>query len=720
MVSPVLYRLDVADEGYRRRRSHCVLSIPSGMAGAPSGNTTPYYNIAMFDVSGSMRDVWPYVMTHWNTEVSRHVNGTVHIYTFSAAVKFRRNGTQLTQDDFDNSSTDLASAITTINNCVQQCRETNVRVFLVTDGHQSGARGDPAYAISQMRVPYCKTVEVYLLGVGDSFPVQYSKDIRSRLHNGSAGCPTLFWARQNHEVQREMGHIREEMLKGMSRVHVSVPGKVLPLVQDTKSEAYNGEFLYYERDPAEIMRSLVITAGDGARMPIQGLIQMASANFLVSNLFKQWNAVLVQRHSNRDEIPMGVFDLMRHIFELQLNQLEPMNSSLRFRLDRKSERGLKLEFSSMLSSTYGIISGDSRFQNEIQLAEAILKSTVQNRPHESKELETRNHGDAEWSRDIQTFKDLYLSIESQVKALPQPDPEDCCRILMCSFVGDLKDPDFLELLKENKTDFLKTMSFTGVPVFASHGYSRDNSPWTLNIKNICGNPYEVLAQRALQPTLDIPMDTSDDFELNLLQDNPNSACNAVVPVIPAQHCQLLQRLVRSNVFSVGVTHCILRNSSIIDHSCHLAALGVVWFKTITDHPDQSTRDHFITKRLADIEATARIYLDEPDIVKYLSVLTTAPAVALMTKGEHQGDVVTCESLVKPLFLIYLTRDKMPGLNIDLFKLLLLEFVGRCLASYTSSSPHMDFFAPHLTDEKRLSFLASVTDRVLATLDLDAA
>ncbi|XP_047738551.1 uncharacterized protein LOC125178555, partial [Hyalella azteca] len=405
MASPVLYRLDVADEGYRRRRSHCVLSVPSVMAGAPSGNTSPYYNIAMFDVSGSMEDVWPRVVNHWNAEVSSHINGSTDIYTFGKDVTFRRRGTYINSGDFDGSSTNLTDALLTITQKVNQCTERHVRVFLLTDG-DGNCRRSAEEVIYNMRIPRGKAIEVYLLGVGRDFPVQYSKDIRSRLHNGSAGCPTLFWAQDDSEVQNEMRKIRVEMLKGMNRVHVSVPGKILPQIQQTQQVGHYGEFLYYERDPAEIMSSLVITAGDGTSMPIQGPIQVASANFLVSNLFKQWNAVLVQRHSNRDEVPMGVFDLMRHIFELQLNQLEPMNSSLRFRLDRKSERGLKLEFSSMLSSTYGIISGDSRFQNEIQLAEAILKSTVQNRPHESKELETRNHGDAEWSRDIQTFKDL--------------------------------------------------------------------------------------------------------------------------------------------------------------------------------------------------------------------------------------------------------------------------------------------------------------------------
>ena len=103
----------------------------------------------------------------------------------------------------------------------------------------------PETVIEKMSVPHGKVVEVFLLGVGYSFPVQYSLDIRSRLHNGSSACPTLFWAKEKNQLEFEMFHILDQMRKNETSFFVSIPAKVLPHENgQTKTDAYNGEFLY--------------------------------------------------------------------------------------------------------------------------------------------------------------------------------------------------------------------------------------------------------------------------------------------------------------------------------------------------------------------------------------------------------------------------------------------------------------------------------------------
>ncbi|KAF2348138.1 hypothetical protein FHG87_021106 [Trinorchestia longiramus] len=196
--------------------------------------------------------------------------GETDIYTFGTQVCFRRKETHLTQRDFDCSSTTLAAALSTINDRVRHCIQNNVRIRLITDGHHN-CGGSPDHKIAQMSVPFGKTVEVYMLGEGQSYPVQYSVDIRSGLHNGSASCPTIFWDRYSSdaEVLDEMKKICEEIVTGMVKVKLSLPGKVVPLIEETKLESRGGEYVYYETDPEQLISTLKFTSEDGVHIPLQ-------------------------------------------------------------------------------------------------------------------------------------------------------------------------------------------------------------------------------------------------------------------------------------------------------------------------------------------------------------------------------------------------------------------------------------------------------------------
>jgi hypothetical protein len=74
----------------------------------------------------------------------------------------------------------------------------------------------------------------------------------------------------------------------------------------------------------------------------------------------------------------------------------------------------------------------------------------------------------------------------------------------------------------------------------------------------------------------------------------------------------------------------------------------------------------------------------------------------MTESEaYQGSVLWCESIVKPAFLTGLVKDQLRASKNTsyLVKLILVEFLGRCLSSYSSKCPYMDL-TTSLTDETR--------------------
>lgn len=615
--------------------------------------------------------------------------------------------------------TNLTGALATINDKVLSSTFSNIRVFLVTDGEHNSGEPDPEFEISKMYIPDGKIVEVYLLGVGEGFPVQYSVDIRSHLHNGSASCPTIFWSKdcERETVMEEMSHIHDEIVKGARKVKLSIPGKTLPLGEDSKSEAHAGEYLFYDLDPEVLKSRLVVTTEEGDVIPYSDEIVLASPEFLVFKLYKQWNAVLIQMHRNKRNVPMEVFDLMQKAFEIQMKDYSHISmGDLKSRIQNKMVKTCQMEFNTLMNQSRNIIQVESKFSNELELAEAILKSTVQSR-YDTKLLKIKGHGDKDWEKDTTEFEKLYKSIEAQIKALADPEPDDCCRILMCSFIGDLKDPNFVDILHENKMDFLTNMTFTGVPIYAPVKDSAQINPWTLHIKNICVSPFEILSQRSMESSFTVSGTDarSPDREICLQQDNPKSVYNAIVPIIPKEHCQLLKKLVRTNVFTVGATFCILKNALIVDHNCHFAALGCVWMRTITEYP-VATRPEFIKQRITNIEETAKLYLDRKSFANYVSALLTQPISALMTEAseEFNGSPLRCESIIKPTFMLHLAKDKIQSQGSqttlpELLRMILVEFLGRCVTSNTSTTPYMDFLVAEFSPKCREDWMKQITD-----------
>lgn len=642
------------------------------------------------------------------------IPGHTKIFVFGSNVQMRRVGTDLYNEDFVGSGTDLTTALRTVRHEVEDCSEKIVRVFIVTDGQHGSGEPYPDTEINLMKAPPGKTVNVYLLGIGSYFPVEYSISIRSYLHNGNANMPSLFWAKQEHSIVDEMENIGNELNAGIATLTLNHEGCTLPGISKT-SITHLGEWLYYDEPPEELP-ALTVKVNDEEEKPLPFTRKSLSIRQLLDSIFRQWNSVLIQQHRRKEHVPHETFDLMDSLFNKYYEDLKATivdGKDIKARLLNKRVKGCKTEYSALMNQSKTIIGIEGKFQNEIELAETILKTTVTSRKYDTRNLKLKGHGADDYEADVQAFKQIYESLKDQIQALPSPTPEECCRVTITSTLQDLQDPNFLMVLEENKFDFLKTFSITGIPVYAPVRDASQINPWTMVMKHILVTPFTLLSQQTLEASAEHSQDSANsaDKDVILQQDNEKTRFNIIVPIVPAHAAEVLKPLVKTNLYAMMATFCILKNPHIIDYDAHLAALGCTWMRTVREFPI-SSRPEFARDRLENIVSTANIYMERPGVNRYLSALINNPKQALMTesKDEFDGRTLKCESLIKPLFFLGLKKDKISESQAEsILNLILVEFIGRCLCNYklddTEATPFTDFFAPDLNDpEKKKAWL----------------
>nr|XP_053626944.1 uncharacterized protein LOC128684694 [Cherax quadricarinatus] len=287
---------------------HSVLQMPSTMPDVlESTNKNSYasstYNILMADVSGSMNHYWRRLVDSWNEYITPYLVGRTNLFTFGTKVELKRSGTKLEYSDLDRSTTDLTGALQTVVDEVYKCKERYVKVFLITDGHHNSTDVKPTKVICQMTAAKGKTCDVFVLGAGSDFPVQYSISIRSRLHNGRANLPSLFWAKTEDNVQEQIRQIADILSGGSSRcIQLSVPGFSLP--GGVKRDILHlKEWVYYPYGP-ETLQRLTLRLG---RNICHISLEPREMNLSILNkVYRQWNSVIIQIHNKKERVPSNV------------------------------------------------------------------------------------------------------------------------------------------------------------------------------------------------------------------------------------------------------------------------------------------------------------------------------------------------------------------------------------------------------------------------------
>lgn len=693
---------------------HCLLraprSLPQSLRPANSATQTQdAFNILMADCSGSMCSYWSPVVVGWQEHVKDKLSGRTKIFVFGSTVDFIRKGTDLNQSDNRSGTTDLTSALRVVRREVDSCSEQYVRVFIVTDGQHCHGDPQPDTEIDRMRPPKGKTVEVFLLGIGYYFPVNYSIDLHSRMHNGSANLPSLFWAKDIDEIVDQLMAVGAELSAGQVTLALNHQGHILPGLDKTET-IHLGEWLYFV-GPPEDLPSLTIKVDEEEPKPVSAEVQELSMRLLLDQVFRQWNSVFIQQHRRKEHVPHETFDLMDSLFKNIMNELNADvgdENNLKTRLNKKRVKSYEVAYKTLMNPSKTVIGVEGKYRNEIELAETILKSTVTTRKYDTKNLKLKGHGAEDYETDIKIFRELYEKAKQNILELPAPTPEECCRITMTSTLQDLQDEDFHLMFDESKFDLLKSFTMTGIPIYAPVRDSSQINPWTLGIKQILVTPFTVLSQRAIELYAESGDDSlgAENKDVLLQKDNVKTRFNAIIPIVPARAASVLKSLVRSNLYAMLATFCILKNPHIIDYNAHIAALGCAWVRSVSEFPVKG-RPEFVCDRLKNIVATADLYMDREGITRYLNALINNPKQALMTESMDQfdGHTLKCESLIKPIFFLNQRKKKLRVTQIvTILRLVLTEFLGRCLSNYKAddvdASPFTDFFANEVNDPAR--------------------
>ncbi|KAK7083085.1 hypothetical protein SK128_000871 [Halocaridina rubra] len=682
---------------------HCVMKMPSLLPGGilVSSNT---FNILMADVSGSMHEYWEDVETHWNKYVAPNLIGEMRIFTFDSTIRFRRSTPELEGSDFSQGGTELTGALQVIVSQVYTCKQKNVNVFFVTDGSHNGCSIPPLDVIKKMEEPSGKVCSVFVLGCGNYFPVKYSIDIRSRLHNGSANIPSLFWAKTSNEVEEQMKDIGSRV-SGDSSVFMKldVIGAPLPGLE-TKDTFHLGEYVYLTQEP-EIYREInIFFSGNRAKMQLQ---PKEVDVITMQEIFRQWNSVIIQQKYKNAHIPSDILPLMERLFSTLMNAPKIKEGwTLAERLREKKSKGEEMEIRSLFNSIKYILTNE-KFDNEIELAKSILSSTVTRSKYEVKTLQLKGHTDKEYERDIQEFQKIYEAHKDHIKNL-EVAPEDVCVITKNSTVTDLQDESFPELMVKNKFEFLKAFTISGIPVFAPTRDSVTLNPWSFSVQRILKSPYVIMSQVAMETLAQESTDTKNK-EVQVQQGNDSTNFNAVVPVFPPSVAKIMQPIVKTRLYAMCVTFATLKNPHMIDGNIHMAALGVTWVRCIFENPTTPRPEH-IRIRMENIDATAALYMDRPGYVTYVKFLMEHTEQALMTESIMTADKnpVKCETLIKPMFFLNLIQKSENKCNTpkvaEIVRFILLEYIGRCLSHYKSEkgkdTPFTDFFAVSLDDQEK--------------------
>ncbi|XP_076045146.1 uncharacterized protein LOC143027640 [Oratosquilla oratoria] len=702
------------DEINRHTLIHLTLPEVSSKdkAAEDEGNT---YNIVMVDVSYSMEMSWGALVSSWNSHVATCLRGRTDIYMFSRTVSHVRKEPRLLKEDYIGGNTDLCMALSTIENCLRNCQQNIMKVFLITDGAHTASSQNPETIIERMSVPAGKMCEVFLWGVGNSFPVQCSLAIRSRLHNGGVNIPTLFWSRDLNDMTKEAEDIATHLIEPKLPVKLSRTGCLAPGLPETY-DFHMGDWVYIACDPRKV-GTLKVSVNKKKRIKCRSIYCQFTIDMLLNFLIPQWNSQLIQIHTLKKPIPSGVFPFMERLFQFFYDEMCEMlvvtKGGISERLLRKEIKTTKLQFQTLVNQSMAILTKE-KFMNEVKLAEAILQTTVTTRKHTLKGLKLKGHTEEDYAKDCKVFMSIFTRVKEELKVL-QVTPEDCCRVTMTSTIGDLKDEGFVELLKLNKFEFLKSFSISGIPVFSRTRDSTELNPWSYKIDKILTSPFTVLSQVAMEEfaSVDGGAVGQKDKEVHLQQDNEDSIYNAVVPVFSADAAKVVEPLVRTNLYAMCASFALLKNPHIIDHTIHLAGLAATWIKTVSDYPVPSERPKFIKERLEMVEVTAMIYLDRPSLVFYLKELLANPSHALMTESpreDSKAKPLKCESLLKPLFLMHLTvragRSVDHQIMVTIVRMMAVEFLGRCLTHAAHGNlPFIKYFMHRLfNNEERWEWL----------------
>ncbi|XP_066946901.1 uncharacterized protein [Macrobrachium rosenbergii] len=604
------------------------------------------------------------------------------------------------REDLQSSETrNFTQAVRVIRQRVQNSKEANIKIFIIIKGPHDAGEPFPEDEISLIKPQSGRTIVVYILGIGDEFPAQHCLEILSKLNTGNKNDVTFFKAKDAKDIADQCSKIGNILRPYIAELELSMGGFILPGYPYKTTSVHLGEWIYFEEPQAELS-SLSLKVNDNDYTEIAGEMVQGNDKCSLVFLFLQWNNVLIQERCKEKRVPSEVFDLIKSFYVYYQNKYfgNLSKHELKLKKDFKSyEHKFRLCMKQMITHTDEIM-----VKKELELADLYLRTAAL--AYDVKATKNKFCNEERFVKTVKSFQKLYENVKSRIMALPTPGPDECCRIARSSTLSQLMEKDFEKVFQENKFGFLRSFIMSGIPVFSAMNCAVQRNPWAIRIENILVEPYSVMSQQALEDLAELKEDCLD-FSSKAVQVEhrmEKTKFNAVIPIIPAYAANVLKPLIQSDLYAMAATFCILKNPTTIEYAAHFAALGCAWLKTLKEYPDKE-RPEFIRNRLDDIASTAKLYLDKFQVAEYLDALMTEPKQALMFEStpKFKNKSVRCESLLKPVFLLFLTRESISKeVMAEIFRLIVFEFIRRCITKKArcplDRTPFIQYFCCQLS------------------------
>ena len=508
---------------------------------------------------------------------------------------------------------------------IRFANEEMIRVFLVIDVHCC-KKIDENIKLEKLKKNLNQKIEVYILGIGENFPVDFCVDLRSRFKNSKATIPILYSITHPDDVSHQFRSVSKCLHNGKDQLTLSIPGSTVPCFREKLK--FQSKTIVYFKNSQEQLKDLKIT-GNSDTLVINPTFKrmdcIYSINSLIIAAFQQWiNSYLVKRFDDK-LFKRKVIPIMESIVkDLKLNDYKNKSS-----IAQRTQENI---YDNLLTLTneIGALTIDESYSESFKSDVFVAKA------------------ENKVSRFLE-FRDKYIEIYQSVKRI---DEFEYCKETKLSTISDLKDYfSFTKLFSKGTwSNFMDIFALTGTPVLIP--ISNEECSWNMEIYNVLEPPYEMLCQRTFKNGVDMLQMNDVKYDIMLKDDDENSRFNSIIPLFSGDAANTLKPLLLNKLFSECCELSIFRNNKGRVDS-HIAALGCLWLKIISEFKSDE-KPAYISEMLTKIIETSEIYIDLPHTQMYVFCFMELPEFTLSGFYNRTEKIqITSDTLLKPIYLISL-------------------------------------------------------------------
>lgn len=664
------------------------------------------HNILLCDTSGSMSGYWSKVANGWNKLVEK-LDGTVTIILFESHA-FRYAGKTLPLYQPHSGGTNIIAGLEELEKEIKQNSSKDlIRVFFITDGSDSSGNFESRF--NQKMKKYHKPinqVEFYVLGLTGSFPAFISQSIRASVHTGRSSIPNLFWSQtcNETEIMEEFNLIAQQQ-KTISKITLPINCKLTPF-SNPSNTFYTGDWVWVNlKDLKNLGDSSSIKLNwfecDGNIYQLDINTKPSFDNLL--EMFAQWvgqlqsTSIKLDSDTTKTKIYATlVKEKMEILYNNFVSSIPILNEMKTFteRLANKQIKTKTYQYQSYLKIANDLASGVRlQFMNNIELAKQLKGVYVGK--YSQKAFELRSHTDEDFEKDKEAFIKV---LEDTLPLLKDIESDEHCVITLDNTLDIIRSEGFIDTLKNttSKIDFLQNIGVTGNGVLINITDASTMNPWVTQIKDISTN-CAILSTTAIEDLIDNPPPNAQLTQYD--KDNCVVAIqvgggeleklNAVIPLFGKKVAQAMGPIIRSRLFQLICTYSIQKSPFTLNHNAHLGALSGLLGHLLTQ-PKSEWRERTVNK----IRHTASVYLNREGLQKFISMLWSDPARAVVT--EIPNEEIKCESITKLLLMILVSaQDKTPDQIAEVMGHVWKEYIGRIIGSNNQISNWFELTNPEL-------------------------